>query len=46
MCSNWSYSSFLSWLNLGIVAWDMAGGGYKFMEIFFQACQEDKYIFI
>lgn len=36
---------FLSWLNLRLVAWDMAGGGYKSMEMFFQECQEEDVIF-
>lgn len=35
----------LSWLNLRLVAWDMAGGGNKSMEMFFQECQEEEVIF-
>lgn len=33
---------FLSRLNPGLVTWDMAGGGYKSMEMFFQECQEEE----
>lgn len=32
----------MSWLNPGLVTWDVAGDGYKFMEMFFQESQEEE----
>lgn len=34
---------FLSWLNPELVTWDMAGGGYKSMEMFSWSVRRRKY---
>lgn len=37
---------FLSWLNPELVTWDMAGGGYKSMEMFSWSVRRRKYTLI